>query len=115
MSPGIPCPANLTPGPSPRSRIFQFSVLVDHGLGSESRIFLCVPVPVPCPGFFKFQSQIPKILNLSPGPSPGFNPGSGPRFSGPGLRDAGDPVPDADPCVTIMRTIICNSMLIYKL
>ena len=24
-------------------------------------------------------------------------PGLGPRFPGPGLRDPGDPVPDADP------------------
>ena len=27
------------------------------------------------------------------------SPGPGPRFSGPGLWDPGDPVPDADPCL----------------
>ena len=32
------------------------------------------------------------------------SPGPGPRFSGPGLRDPGDPVPDADPCVELWGT-----------
>ena len=41
LSPGIPRPANLSPGPSPRSRIFQF----------------WVPVPVPNPGFSDFASR----------------------------------------------------------
>ena len=49
-----------------------------------------------CPFFSKTgvgtgQSQIPQILDLSPGP----------RFPGPGLRDPGDPVPDADLCSKI--------------
>ena len=41
LSPEIPRPANLSPGPSPRSRIFQF----------------WVPVPVPNPGFSDFASR----------------------------------------------------------
>ena len=56
---------------------------------------------------FKFQSgsKIPQILNLSPGPSPGPHP----KFAGPGLRDPGDPVADADPCFPTVNLVHCVS------
>ena len=68
-SPGILRPANLSPGPE--SRIFWF----------------CAPVP----------AQIFQISAPVPVPDFKMSLGPGPRSPGPGLRDARNPVPDADP------------------
>ena len=57
-SPGIPRPRNLSPGPGLRSRILKF--------------WVSVPVPNTRLSDFASQSQIPLILNLSPGFSPEF-------------------------------------------
>ena len=48
-----------------------------------------------------FQSPGPKSRKFRiwvPVPVPDFKMSPGPRFPGPGLRDPGDPVSDADPC-----------------
>ena len=71
--------------------------------GPRSRKFwIWVPVPVP-------------DFKMSPGPSPG------PWFPGPGLRDPGDPVPDADPCFRLRwgqktkQKFFVNSELIFEI
>ena len=88
LSPGIPRPANLSPDPSPRSRISNFSP------SPRSRKFgIWVPIPVPYPGF-QISAQVPvPDFKMSPSPCPGS------RFPGSGLRDPGDPVPGAHPCL----------------
>ena len=95
-----------------KTKIISFFKFVQ---GGPTQIYTKGPVETykvfASPGFFKFQSQsqsqIPQILNLSPGPSPDFkmSPSPGPRFPGPGLRDPGDPVPDADPFLQMMIPI----------
>ena len=79
LSPVIPRPANLSPGPSPISRIFQFWVPVPNpGFSdpanfefesrSQSRILKCVPVPVP--DFRDRDCGIPGTLSRMPTPDP---------------------------------------------
>ena len=81
LSPGNPRPANLSPGPSPRSQIFWF----------------CVLVPVRGPDFSNFSPSLRSRMLWIWVPAFKMSPVPCSRFPGPGLRDTGDPIPDAAP------------------